>query len=211
MARSGSKSSLLEFAVLGLLQESPMHGYELRKRLNTLLGTFSAISYGSLYPCLKSLESQGLITSVSDAEAEAPALSGKRARIVYELTADGKDRFAELVAESGPETWDDDAFGVRFAFFGSADADVRRHILEGRRSRLQERLSTLRSSVRRTGERLDNYTLELQRHGLESVEREVSWIDGLLADENGALRAAPSRSHSGSTSTGPTGSGSTTR
>ena len=28
------RSDLLEFAVLGLLHETPMHGYELRKRLN---------------------------------------------------------------------------------------------------------------------------------------------------------------------------------
>jgi len=32
------RSGILEFAVLGLLRESPMHGYELRKRLNTSLG-----------------------------------------------------------------------------------------------------------------------------------------------------------------------------
>ena len=31
------RTELLEFAVLGLLHESPMHGYELRKRLNTCL------------------------------------------------------------------------------------------------------------------------------------------------------------------------------
>ena len=41
---------MLEIAVLGLLNESPMHGYELRKRLATLFGTFRAFSYGSLYP-----------------------------------------------------------------------------------------------------------------------------------------------------------------
>ncbi|CAM5343190.1 hypothetical protein SALBM217S_09534 [Streptomyces griseoloalbus] len=41
---------ILEFAVLGLLREAPMHGYELRKRLNTSLGVFRAFSYGTLYP-----------------------------------------------------------------------------------------------------------------------------------------------------------------
>src|SRR5688500_4151439 len=46
------RSQVLELAVLGLLHESPMHGYELRKRLNMLLGTLRAFSYGSLYPCL---------------------------------------------------------------------------------------------------------------------------------------------------------------
>ncbi|CAM5256477.1 PadR family transcriptional regulator [Streptomyces violaceorubidus] len=56
MSRS---SGILEFAVLGLLRESPMHGYELRKRLNTSLGVFRAFSYGTLYPCLKTLVANG--------------------------------------------------------------------------------------------------------------------------------------------------------
>ena len=46
----GKRNGVLILAVLGLLHESPMHGYELRKRLNSILGTFHAISYGSLYP-----------------------------------------------------------------------------------------------------------------------------------------------------------------
>ncbi|HET7531457.1 MAG TPA: PadR family transcriptional regulator, partial [Mycobacteriales bacterium] len=46
---------MLELAVLGLLHESPLHGYELRKRVNALLGPLRAISYGSLYPCLKEM------------------------------------------------------------------------------------------------------------------------------------------------------------
>ncbi|MFZ5872769.1 MAG: PadR family transcriptional regulator, partial [Actinomycetota bacterium] len=41
----------------------------------------------------------------------------------------------------------------------------------------------VRQSMARTRERLDSYTLELQRHGLESVEREVDWLDGLIEDE----------------------------
>ncbi|MDX6281848.1 MAG: hypothetical protein QOH03_2919, partial [Kribbellaceae bacterium] len=47
MARKGDS---LEMAVLGLLHESPLHGYELRKRLNLLLGWSRLLSYGSLYP-----------------------------------------------------------------------------------------------------------------------------------------------------------------
>ena len=55
------RSDVLEPAILGLLHESPMHGYELRKRLNLVLGSFRALSYGSLYPCLKSLVDRGWI------------------------------------------------------------------------------------------------------------------------------------------------------
>ena len=95
----------------------------------------------------------------------------------------------------GPDTWEDDRFGVRLAFFGRTEASVRLRILEGRRSRLEERLDALRSSLARTRERLDSYTLELQQHGLESVEREVRWLDELIASERDA--APPARHESG--------------
>lgn len=179
------RSGVLEFAVLGLLQDNPMHGYELRKRLNGVLGTFRAISYGSLYPCLKDLLSQGLIEEerpIGTPEG-APALSGRRAKVVYRLTADGKDRFAELLDDSGPQAWEDDRFGVHLAFFGRTNADVRMRILQGRRSRLEERLATLRGSMTRSRERVDTYTLQLQQHGLDSVEREVSWLRELIENE----------------------------
>lgn len=184
MSRRGG---VLEFAILGLLHESPMHGYELRKRLNTVLGTFRAIAYGTLYPCLKALHERGLITEDGADGDAAAALSGsKRSRIVYKLTAQGKEHFQELLSESGPSAWEDENFGVHFAFFGRTDHEVRMRILEGRRSRLEERLDRVRGSLSRTRERLDGYTLELQRHGLESVEREVRWLNELINAERHA-------------------------
>ena len=72
---------------------------------------------------------------------------------------------------------------MHFAFFGLTRADVRLRILEGRRSRLEERLEGFRAAVSRTRERVDSYTLELQRHGLESVDREVRWLNELIASE----------------------------
>ncbi len=182
MAKRGD---VLELAVLGLLQDSPLHGYELRKRLNALLGSLRAFSYGSLYPCLKMLVREGLIaqdTGEGGSAASGPA-PGKRSRIVYKLTAEGKEHLQDLLTESGPAAWEDEGFGVRFAFFGRTDAATRLRILEGRRSRLEERIDGFRSSLSRTRERLDSYTLELQRHGLESVEREVRWLSELIDDE----------------------------
>ena len=45
--------------MLGILHETPMHGYELRKRLNSLLGAFRAFGYGSLYPGAEGPARQG--------------------------------------------------------------------------------------------------------------------------------------------------------
>jgi DNA-binding PadR family transcriptional regulator len=219
---SASRSGTLELAVLGLLHETPLHGYELRKRLNSLLGTFRAWGYGSLYPCLKDLLAQGLIAEEPPADADdgqaqhgqvqhtpparprpgqarqrpgqARPRSGRRSKIVYRLTADGKERLQDLLAEAGPPAWEDDGFGVHFAFFGQTRADIRLRILEGRRTRLEERLDGVRAAMSRTRERLDSYTLELHRHGLESVEREVRWLNELIASERESGAAAPPRS-----------------
>lgn len=183
------KTGVLELAVLGLLHESPLHGYELRKRLSAVFGPVKRISYGSLYPCLKDLVTTGLI-----AEDTAASVSGvgKRGRTVYKLTAEGKERLQDQLGEHGPAAWEDESFGVRLAFFGQTDADVRLKILEGRRSRLEERREKVNTAMSRTREKLDRYTLELQQHGLESVEREVRWLNELIATERGPDRGTVS-------------------
>ncbi len=201
MARRGD---VLELAILGLLQDSPMHGYELRKQLNLLLGSFRAFSYGTLYPCLKQLVARGWITESPGEAAPPHALAGRRARIVYQLTAEGKERFAALLAGSGSTAWEDEHFNVHFAFFSLTDAETRLRILEGRRTRLQERLDGVRKAAARTRERLDSYTLELQRHGEESVEREVRWLDDLIDTERRNASDVDTTNGSGSP-LGPTG------
>jgi DNA-binding PadR family transcriptional regulator len=177
---TGARGGVLELAVLGSLHETPLHGYELRKRLNSLLGMFRAFSYGSLYPCLKGLLNDGYIIEEQPAD---DVVLGRRSKIVYRLTAEGKERLEELLTEAGPSAWEDESFGIRFAFFRHTEAEVRLRILEGRRSRLEERLDAFRTALTRTRERLDSYTLELQRHGLESVEREVRWLNELIDTE----------------------------
>ena len=191
------RSALLELAILGLLHESPLHGYELRKRLNAVLGAFRALSYGTLYPCLRELVERGWIAESTSAESLPGARNGatasgsRRARIVYEFTAEGKEHFQSLLSQSGPAAWEDDTFNVHFAFFARTDADVRLRILEGRRSRLEERLDAFRSAAAQRRERLDLYTAELQRHGLDSAEREVRWLSELIETERSAPHTTP--------------------
>jgi DNA-binding PadR family transcriptional regulator len=185
---------VLELAVLGLLHEAPLHGYELRQRLKATLGTFRAFSYGSLYPTLRTMREKGWICEdEGDATvvAGAPPLTGRRGKVVYKLTAEGKERFQELLAEAGPSSWEDETFGVHFAFFSQTDPEVRVRILEGRRSRLEERREGVRAGLARTRSRLDRYTLQLQEHGLESVEREVRWLTELIESERRDSPPAP--------------------
>jgi DNA-binding PadR family transcriptional regulator len=181
------RTDVLDHTVLGVLSDGPLHGYELRKRLTAILGPFRALSFGSLYPCLHRLTDSGLIEQIDAVEREEiVGVSTKRARIVYALTAEGKEAFATWVADTGPEAWEDEAFAARMAFFSRTEAAVRLRILEGRRARLEERLSSLQSSIDRTNERMDIYAERLQRHGIEGAEREVGWLEELIATERDA-------------------------
>ena len=182
------RSQILELAVLGLLHESPMHGYELRKRLNAALGAFRALSYGTLYPCLKDLVARGWIDRGRRAQDRRRARRHSPAAGQDRLQADRGGQGA--VRRSCSPTAGPGGLGGRATSAstsrssGGPSAAVRLRILEGRRTRLEERLEQVRGSLARSRERLDSYTLELQQHGLESVEREVRWLNELIETEH---------------------------
>ena len=73
----------VEPALLLLLRERPMHGYELIERLPELAGDEVRIDVGNLYRILRALEEEGLVTSEWSADLPGPA---KR---TYELTEAG--------------------------------------------------------------------------------------------------------------------------
>jgi DNA-binding PadR family transcriptional regulator len=168
-----------------------MHGYELRKQLTGVLGWGRVLSYGSLYPALKKMLRAGWITEhITPPEV---GVVSRRQRIVYELTPAGDKRFTTLMADAGPASWEDDNFDVRFAFFSRTDMEIRLRILEGRRARLEERLDRVQGQLARTKKQMDAYAAELQRHGVESVEREVRWLSSLIDEERrrGTLGTGP--------------------
>ncbi|MDN5757841.1 MAG: PadR family transcriptional regulator [Tomitella sp.] len=183
---------MLELAILGLLHESPMHGYELRKRLTGLLGAFRAFSYGSLYPSLRRMQTKGLIAEEENGEG----MVRRRARKVYRLTPAGKERFAELVADTGPQNYTDDGFGVHLAFFSRTPAEARMRILEGRRRQVEERREGLRDAVGRASGHINRYTRQLHELSLESSEREVRWLNEVIAAEAVSNRADTSEASS---------------
>src|SRR5262249_3333218 len=69
----------VKFALLNLLQERPMHGYEMMKALEERSGGFYTPSAGSIYPTLQMLEDRGLVT--------VQEIEGKK---VYTITDAGR-------------------------------------------------------------------------------------------------------------------------
>jgi DNA-binding PadR family transcriptional regulator len=190
---------VLEIAVLGLLKEQDMHGYELKKRLADVFGLASAVSFGSLYPALARLERAGAVSVVKAEDPEADAEAGsvgpewraRRRRKVYSITARGSEMFQDLLASSQSGGEDERFFNLRLAFARYLPPERRLGLLEQRRAVLGERLAHLAARAR--ARRDDRYMRVLAERQQEALSRDVSWLDHLIQEERlGTGAAGPS-------------------
>jgi len=201
---------MLELAILGVLKEQELHGYELKKRLTDALGAFSSVSFGSLYPALARLEAAGAVRVVA-LEAAEPALPSppvpmtgsiageaaafrarrsatrpvrpSRTRKVYAITERGERLFEELLEADSASVDDDRAFNLKLAFCRHLPPERRLGLFEQRRALLVDRLAKARTNHRTRKERMDLYTQSLVDHGTETTEADISWLDSLIALE----------------------------
>ena len=209
---------MLELAILGVLKEQELHGYELKKRLAEDLGPLSSVSFGSLYPALKRLEAAGAVSTVDAAgphhgaaipmtgslggelaafRARRGGGRGSRGKKVYGITERGERLFEDLLVAENPSGDDDRAFSLKLAFARYLPAEARLNLLERRRGQLVQRLAKARGSIRASRERLDSYTRSLREHSTEITERDISWLDQLIATERRAQPSAPVSGTSG--------------
>ena len=204
---------MLELAILGLLQEQELHGYELKKRLGETLGPFSGASFGSLYPALRRLEASGAVKAVeANPGPGTPARPmpmtgslggelaafrarrsstspGGRGKKVYGITERGQELFEELLAGDAAGAPDDDrTFNLKLAFARFLPTEARLRLLERRRAHLVERLAR---APRRPTTTLDRYRRSLLEHSNETTERDISWLDRLI-DAEKAEKGSPS-------------------
>src|ERR1700734_3650667 len=199
---------MLDMAILGLLEERDLHGYEIRRQLRDNLGILANVSFGSIYPALTRLEKSGAVVATegsaahSTKTAEAPlapptgSLSGelavlrarrhsathsRRGKKVYRITDKGRLLFVQLLAEGGSL---DDArsFGLRLAFARHLAPQARLSLLERRRAQLVQRLAEAEG----TKAELDVYASSVVQHTADSIAQDITWLDRLIASERAA-------------------------
>ncbi|MGH3322378.1 MAG: helix-turn-helix transcriptional regulator [Streptosporangiaceae bacterium] len=173
----------LALAVLTLLQERPMHPYEMVATLRARGKEDSInIKYGSLYTVVRALRREGLVE-----ESETVRAGRRPERTVYALTDRGRreigDWLRELLGELKPEF---PHFLAGLSLMPALPLDEVAKLLEGRAARVAERMEMYRSRMAETTDQgvaeiflvEDDYRLALDRAELE-------WLRGLVA----ALRA----------------------
>jgi DNA-binding PadR family transcriptional regulator len=212
---------MIELAILGLLDENDLHGYELRKRLTDLLGMHLAISFGSLYPALGRLERAGCVKAVTNrASGDLPAapmsgsLTGELAAFKRQRQSrgdtgagparatGGRARKVYGITDTGRERLhallvdadlsDDRTFAVRVAFCHHLTPAERLDLFAGRRAELVRRRDQRRTAARST-ERVNPYLRSLLERDIDSITADLAWLDRLIDLERGGGATTPDR------------------
>lgn len=195
---------MIELAILGLLTDQELHGYELKKRLSELLGVRSGVSFGSLYPALARLEKAGAVKAVEANESARQAVPltgslgaevaafrarvsrpprGRRGRKVYGITDVGRERLLELLADDAEGRADDRTFALRVAFCRHLAPQQRLALFERRRAELQARLAELERAGADGERRHDGYLRSLRAHDAAALRHDLAWVDELVERE----------------------------
>jgi DNA-binding PadR family transcriptional regulator len=215
---------MFDLAVLGLLDENDLHGYELRKRLGDLLGVRLAISFGSLYPALGRLEKAGQVKAVTGRPvpvAPAAPMSGSLAGELAAFRSQVRQAGAAALAGRGargtrgkkvygitdagrrrlhelltdPDVSDDRTFALRVAFCRNLDPAERVDLFERRRAELVRRRDQRRTPAAADG-RVNTYLRSLVERDTAAIAADMAWLDRLIADER-AVAAGTARDTGG--------------
>ena len=95
MPKRAAGLSVGEYAVLGVLRERPMHGYDVSRRFiaDLDLGLVLPMDMSTVYAILKELHEQGLI------EGEREVVGLRPPRTVFQLTPEAEAQFLAWLRE----------------------------------------------------------------------------------------------------------------
>jgi len=172
-------SSSME-VLLGLLTVMPMSGYDLGQTIRTSVGFFWNESYGQIYPNLKTLAAEGLVTSKTGRQ------EGKPERHIYSITRKGRERLAAWLAVAPQPEIPRNELLLKL-FFG---AQVPAEILIGYVEEMVERTRALVLKFTQTGDAVSAqqqypdtpYWKMTARFGQLELEAHLRWGEETLAE-----------------------------
>jgi DNA-binding PadR family transcriptional regulator len=159
---------VLRHALLGLLADRPMSGYELAQRFESAVGSTWSAGHSQIYPELNRLAGEGLIE---------PGEPGPRGRKTYAITGDGRAAVREWLTQTEPDRTVRDEAALRTFFLWLMEPEDARAHVEAELSAAQQSLAQLRATAaaRRPAtpaERSQRIALEI---GLREAQARAEW------------------------------------
>ncbi|MBY8344040.1 PadR family transcriptional regulator [Streptomyces spinosirectus] len=170
---------MLELAILGFLAESPLHGYQLRHRIEHLSGHTRPVSDGSLYPAINRLVSAGLLERRTE-----PGTSAAQRHTLSLTKAGHRELLRRLLNAKGLDISDGTRFFTVLAFLSHLPDIADQHaVLRRRLEFLEQPASFFYDGERGLGA---DDTDDPYRRGMLTIARatsraEKAWLREVLA------------------------------
>jgi len=164
-----------ELILLGLLKESPKHGYEIKKKIKEILSLIAGVDLKSIYYPLRMLEKKGLVTKWITKSGRRPQ------RLVYTLTPKGEIRFKELLTQSllnfrRPHF----TLDLSLYFLNYIKPDILKRRLRARVRVLEGLSRGLRQMIGSLKKQKSDSLVYILEHNLQMVETESKFLSNLI-------------------------------
>ncbi|HTY45496.1 MAG TPA: PadR family transcriptional regulator [Patescibacteria group bacterium] len=164
-----------ELVLLGLLRESPRHGYEIKVKIKEILSLFAGLDLKSIYYPLKILEKKGLVAKRASKEGKRPQ------RFIYHLTPKGQHRFNELLTKSlldfkRPQF----SLDLSLYFLDYMQSDIAKRRLKARISILEKLSRSLTDMIRSLEKKRSVPLARIMEHDLRMVKTESEFLQSLV-------------------------------
>jgi len=164
-----------ELLLLGLLKEKPRHGYEIKRKIKSILSLFAGVDLKSIYYPLNILEQRGLVVKHAGKQGRRPE------RFVYALTKKGEIRFSELLQKSflnfkRPQF----SLDLSLYFLKNIEPKIAKRRLKARKqilNGLAEELLQMTASLKK---KKSTALSLISEHNFHMVKSEISFLDRLI-------------------------------
>jgi DNA-binding PadR family transcriptional regulator len=165
-----------DLIILGLLQQGPKHGYEIKKQLKNLIGIFAYVDTKSIYYPLKVMAKEGLLTM-------SPSRQGARPeKFVYSITKKGISKFKQLLSEN-LSLLERPMFNLDISLYFLPQINKKVVVKRLRvRLRLLERVKNWLQKQKTSKDNHSRHLLAILEHNLELILAEIKFTSNLIKD-----------------------------
>ena len=164
---------MLDYILIGMVLDTELTGYDIKKEVENSIGNFYRVSYGRMYPTLKTLTDKGLLTMTEQME-------GKRLKRYYKATATGKEVFMEWLSAPIDLKASGEAQLAQIFFYGELPKEVRDIRLQEYELFIQQALMQFENIAKAIPtENLDDkdyYGISTLYYGLQNAHNIIRWI-----------------------------------
>ena len=166
-----------ELAILGLVMETPRHGYEIEQTIEERgMRDWTDVGFSSIYYILKKLEQRGLITSHKE-----PAPGRGPARKVYSITGQGQGAWYKATLEALSEPgMPSQSFLLGLAGLPAVPNAQAIPALREYKAKLEARRAGIETRWKDSGEDMPLFLDGMFEYSYRLVQTEIEWLEKFI-------------------------------